>query len=256
MNTFTNKTDVNNLHIAQVRFGGDVGLQPRTQRSAEEIPERGKDDCDGDQPDPPKGGFGSSERRPGKGRGENRRGDEVGTASGVDGESTFTGIESGEGFVGRGLYLVSFEVAEQEKARRVGMSRHGLMRMCARQHVERGMFERVVSPCFEDEGKVEEHVMIIHATRDGCHAEYGMSSCSFNQNLHKLSCIFTQIGDNMTKTFEVIMNEENRANGKSHMPKDSFLFEKVVPAALILMGIVTLGLILFAAGVLLGIVRF
>ena len=43
---------------------------------------------------------------------------------------------------------------------------------------------------------------------------------------------------------------------KSHMPKDSFLFEKVVPASLVVMGIVTLGLILFAAGILLGLVKF
>jgi hypothetical protein len=60
----------------------------------------------------------------------------------------------------------------------------------------------------------------------------------------------------MTKTFRGSMNEEKRAHGKSHIPKDSFLFEKVIPAALILMGIVMLGLILFAAGVLLGFVKF
>jgi len=47
-----------------------------------------------------------------------------------------------------------------------------------------------------------------------------------------------------------------RANSKSHMPENSFLFEKVVPASLIVLGIVTLGLIVFAAGVLLGIVHF
>ena len=45
-------------------------------------------------------------------------------------------------------------------------------------------------------------------------------------------------------------------NSKSHMPKDSFFFEKVVPASLAVMGIVTLALILFAAGVLLGLVKF
>ena len=45
-------------------------------------------------------------------------------------------------------------------------------------------------------------------------------------------------------------------NSKSHMPKDSFFFEKVVPVSLILMGIVTLGLILFAASVLFGLVKF
>ena len=47
-----------------------------------------------------------------------------------------------------------------------------------------------------------------------------------------------------------------RADKKSHIPKNSFLFEKIVPASLILMGIITAGLILFAAGVLLGIVHF
>jgi len=40
------------------------------------------------------------------------------------------------------------------------------------------------------------------------------------------------------------------------MPKDSVFFEKVVPISLIAMGVITVGLILFAAGVILGIVRF
>jgi hypothetical protein len=52
------------------------------------------------------------------------------------------------------------------------------------------------------------------------------------------------------------MTEANRSNSKSHMPKNSIFFEKVVPASLLVMGIITLGLILFAAGVLLGIVKF
>jgi len=43
---------------------------------------------------------------------------------------------------------------------------------------------------------------------------------------------------------------------KSHMPKDSLFFEKIVPISLITMGVITVGLILFAAGVILGIVHF
>ncbi len=43
---------------------------------------------------------------------------------------------------------------------------------------------------------------------------------------------------------------------KSHVPENSMLFERVVPALLIFMGILTVVLILFAAGVLLGIVHF
>jgi hypothetical protein len=43
---------------------------------------------------------------------------------------------------------------------------------------------------------------------------------------------------------------------RSHLPEQSVLFEKIVPALLVLMGILTVLLILFAAGVLLGIVHF
>lgn len=52
------------------------------------------------------------------------------------------------------------------------------------------------------------------------------------------------------------MAVQSKTNSKSHIPEKSFLFEKIVPIALITMGIVTLGLIIFAAGVLLGIVNF
>jgi hypothetical protein len=52
------------------------------------------------------------------------------------------------------------------------------------------------------------------------------------------------------------MSNRNRVEGKSHIPKHSVFFEKVIPALLILMGIITVGLILFAAAVLLGFVRF
>ena len=52
------------------------------------------------------------------------------------------------------------------------------------------------------------------------------------------------------------MTDQNRARNKSHMPKDSLFFEKIVPISLITMGVITLGLILFAAGVILGVIRF
>jgi len=43
---------------------------------------------------------------------------------------------------------------------------------------------------------------------------------------------------------------------KSHMPQHSMFFEKIVPILLVGMGIITAALILFAAGVLLGIIHF
>lgn len=42
----------------------------------------------------------------------------------------------------------------------------------------------------------------------------------------------------------------------SRMPKNSTLFEKVIPTLLVVMAVVTVGLILFALGVLVGLVTF
>jgi hypothetical protein len=52
------------------------------------------------------------------------------------------------------------------------------------------------------------------------------------------------------------MADQIRTTGKSRAPKNSLLFEKVVPALLVLMGVLMVVLILFAAGVLLGIIHF
>jgi hypothetical protein len=42
----------------------------------------------------------------------------------------------------------------------------------------------------------------------------------------------------------------------SRMPSDSVLFEKIVPAALFVMGVVTAALILFAFAVIVGLITF
>jgi len=49
---------------------------------------------------------------------------------------------------------------------------------------------------------------------------------------------------------------QTKTNRKSHIPEKSLLFEKIVPIALIVMGVITLALMIFAAGVLLGIIHF
>jgi hypothetical protein len=48
----------------------------------------------------------------------------------------------------------------------------------------------------------------------------------------------------------------NALRQKSHMPQHSVFFERVVPILLVVLGIVMAALVLFAAGVILGIVRF
>jgi hypothetical protein len=52
------------------------------------------------------------------------------------------------------------------------------------------------------------------------------------------------------------MTTQSNLKSKSHMPKDSLFFEKIVPISLVTMGVITVGLILFAAGVILGIIQF
>ena len=43
---------------------------------------------------------------------------------------------------------------------------------------------------------------------------------------------------------------------RSRVPENSLLFAKIIPALLIVMGVIMVALILFAAGVLLGIIHF
>ena len=52
------------------------------------------------------------------------------------------------------------------------------------------------------------------------------------------------------------MANQIRANRPSHMPQNSVLYEKIIPVVLIVLGVITAGLMLFAAGVVLGIVHF
>ena len=57
-------------------------------------------------------------------------------------------------------------------------------------------------------------------------------------------------------TEKIGLEKRTAVRAKSHMPENSLFFEKAVPILLGLMGMLTAGLILFAAGVLLGIVHF
>jgi cation transporter-like permease len=52
------------------------------------------------------------------------------------------------------------------------------------------------------------------------------------------------------------MTSPTRPISKSHMPENSVLFEKIIPIALIALGVITVALMLFATGVVFGIVRF
>ena len=125
METLAHKADIHDLHIAKIRFGGDIFLQPGTERFAEPVSEDGEGQCKRQEEDPPTGGFGSSKRHPGKGRREKRRGDEVGAAAGMYSQAAFTRVEPSVGFVRRGIYILNLNITKQEETGGVGMPCHG-----------------------------------------------------------------------------------------------------------------------------------
>jgi len=153
MHTLAYREDIHDLHVAKIRFGGDIGLQPGTQRFAEQVSKNGKDNGDGNKEESPPGGSGSSNRRPGKGSGKKRSSGDIGSAPRMNSESAFTSIESVESFRHRYFHILGVDIAQQEISGRVGMSSHGDM-MCTCKDMKRGMFERVVPSCFKYEGEI------------------------------------------------------------------------------------------------------
>ncbi len=98
-------------------------------------------------------------------------------------------------------------------------------------------------------------MIIIHGMRDGCHAQNSPSLILFNEKLYNFSGEFDRTQRQYPKHFEVTMTSQT-STSQSHMPKDSVLFERIIPVVLIVLGLITTGLMLFAAGVVLGIVHF
>ena len=160
MDTFSDKHETNYLHIPQVRFGGDVGLQPRSEGSAQYIAKYTEHQRDRDQHEAPAGGTSSLERHPSKGCREKRRGEQVGPTARVDSQSAFSGAQARQGFIQRRADIFGTKIAKDEETRWIGMPGHrNFVRTC--QHVERGMLERVIAPSFQDEREIEYHNFII-----------------------------------------------------------------------------------------------
>lgn len=51
-------------------------------------------------------------------------------------------------------------------------------------------------------------------------------------------------------------SQRSEIRRRAHMPPNSIFFEKLVPVILVILGVICAGLILFAAGVLLGLIQF
>ena len=60
MYAIADKANIRDLHVAHIGFGGDVFLQPGTERLAEQISEDGKCQRERDEHESPTGGFGAS----------------------------------------------------------------------------------------------------------------------------------------------------------------------------------------------------
>lgn len=161
MNAFTDRHNIHDLQAAQIRFGGDVFLKPWSKRFAKLVTDKGEQQRKRDEYQTPECRLGSSKREPGKGPGKKRSGRHVGSAARVDGESAFASIESRVCFRGRFPDLLRGQVAEQKKAGGVGVTRHAFAGMLVRKQMDGGVLKRMIAPRFENEGKVEDHGMII-----------------------------------------------------------------------------------------------
>jgi hypothetical protein len=151
VDAFSNEANVDDLHIAQVRFGSDVTLQPRPKWFAQDKAEDAKHQRQWDQEESPTGRARALHWHPGHCRGEERCGNQVCPAAWMDRQSTLASPQAGIRLVQPSPQLFCTKLTEDEKAGGIGMSGHvDLMR--ARQHVECGMFEGVVTPSFENIG--------------------------------------------------------------------------------------------------------
>src|SRR5258706_16278914 len=110
MNAFADETNIHDLHVAHVRFGGDVFLQPGTKRFAEQISEDGKCQSERDEHESPTDRFDASQRRPGKSRRESRSGRQVRAATFMNSEFTFTGAESRQRLICRSRDIFKLKV--------------------------------------------------------------------------------------------------------------------------------------------------
>ena len=62
---FADGDDLVHMQGAEVRFGGDFGLQEGTQRLTEQITENTERYCKGQHPESPSQGFGATKWEPG-----------------------------------------------------------------------------------------------------------------------------------------------------------------------------------------------
>ncbi len=149
MESFTDGDNVHDVHIAEVRFGSDVLLEPWTKRLAKEISDNGEGYRNRDEEQTPEIGPRASHGNKCERCRKKRRRGQIGAASLMDGESAFAGAQSLHRFICRLLNVVFIKVSDQEEAGRVGMSTHGLIREFAGQNVKRCMFHCMVSSSFE-----------------------------------------------------------------------------------------------------------
>ncbi len=147
--SFVHRDNIRDAHVAEIRFGGHIALQPGTQRFAEEISEDRECNRNRDQEDAPKVGADALHRHKSKERREQSRSRNVRTTSLMDSEFAFPRANPLHRFVCCLLNIFSGKVAHQIKTCGIGMACHVLARIFAGKDVECCMFHRVISSGFE-----------------------------------------------------------------------------------------------------------
>ena len=79
----------------------------------------------------------------------------------MEGKFAFARPKARQRFFYSGLQIICCDVAENVKTSRVGMPGQMIFRVFSRKDVNGGMLEGMIAAGFEDEGKVEDHGVII-----------------------------------------------------------------------------------------------
>ena len=79
-----------NLQVAHLGIGGDLLLDDRAKRPADQNTKKCKEDRKWNSDDPAKGRFGASKHKPGKGSGKKYGGGIIGAAARMFGKIAFT----------------------------------------------------------------------------------------------------------------------------------------------------------------------
>lgn len=149
VHAFTDESYIRDLQIAKIGFRGPMTLHPRAERFAQEKAEDSEKQRERQQEESPADGTRALERQIRHRTRKECRRHQVGPAARMDSEFLFAGTQAPVGFIKSRTDIAGGKLPKDKETGWVGMPTHvDFVGAC--QHMKRGVFERVVAPCFKD----------------------------------------------------------------------------------------------------------